>query len=201
MIPGPQLSESIGEARDEFVYAYRPRMIGTAFAFRLGEHSLEYNLGGVNGQTPYPMIARVRLGYRPSNFGGRRYVAEIWPRNSAKIEVASSSFKSMVAMEDQGPAYRSFVTELHRRIATSGGDCRFEAGFAAWRWYPMVAISAAAAVALVYLAVTTFANGEFSAGLLVLAFIGLFAWQMGPLILRNQPRRYDPLHIPAQVLP
>jgi hypothetical protein len=65
----------------------------------------------------------------------------------------------------------------------------------------MMAVTAVAAAALVYLAVTTFANGEFAAGVLVLAFIGLFAWQMGPLILRNRPQSYDPLRIPDQVLP
>jgi hypothetical protein len=197
---GRSLSDTHHDARDEFIYAFRPRMIGSGLVFRLGEHSLEYH-AGFNGQTPYPMIKRVRLGYRPTNFGARRFMAEIWPRNSAKIEIASASYKSIAAMEDQGPAYRVFIAELHRRIAASGGDCRFEAGFAAWRWYPMVAISAAAAAALVYLAVSTFANGEFAAGVLVVVFIGLFAWQMGPLILRNRPQRYNPAHIPEQVLP
>jgi hypothetical protein len=194
------VSDLLNEPRDEFVYAYRPRMIGSGFVFRLGEHSLEYH-AGFNGQTPYPMIGRVRLGYRPTNFGARRFMAEIWPRNSAKIEIASSSYKSIAAMEDQGPAYRDFIAELHRRIAAAESDCRFEAGFAAWRWYPMMAVTAVAAAALIYLAVTTFANGEFAAGVLVLAFIGLFAWQMAPLILRNRPQSYDPLRIPDQVLP
>jgi hypothetical protein len=31
--------------------------------------------------------------------------------------------------------------------------------------------------------------------------MGLFAWQMWPLISRNRPERYDPHHIPEQVLP
>ncbi len=82
-----------------------------------------------------------------------------------------------------------------------GGDCRFEAGFAAWRWWPMVAISAAAAVAIVYLAIQTVAAGNVNPVLLVLGFAALFAWQMWPLIRRNRPERYDPRHIPERVLP
>jgi hypothetical protein len=191
-------NESEGEGP---VYHYRPRMIGAGYSFRLGAHSLEWNMSGYPGQVPYPMIAMVRLGFRPSNFGNRRYIAEIWPRKGSKFEIASASYKSMVSMEDQGPAYRAFIGELHQRIAASGGDCRFEAGFAAWRWWPMVAVSLATAIALVYVGVTTFANGDSGASLLVAAFMGLFAWQIWPLISRNRPGRYDPRHIPEHVLP
>jgi hypothetical protein len=197
-----QVVSEAGDIEDEgFVYHYRPRMIGAGYSFRLGPHSLEWNLSGYPGQAPYPMIAMVRLGYRPSNFGNRRFIAEIWPRKGAKLEIASASYKSMVSMEDQGPAYRAFIGELHWRIAASGGDCRFEAGFAAWRWWPMVAVAAATAVALVYVAATTVANGDFGASALIVGFMGLFVWQMWPLISRNRPMRYDPDHIPEQVLP
>jgi hypothetical protein len=147
------------------------------------------------------MIAMIRLGFRPSNFGGRRFVAEIWPRSGAKIEIASSSFKSMVAMEDQGPEFRAFIGELHRRVAAAGGGCRFEAGFAAWRWWPMFAVTVAAAAVLVYVAAMTIASGDRGTTLLIAGFIVLFAWQMWPLVSRNRPERYDPASIPERVLP
>jgi hypothetical protein len=195
------LSET-GEIEGEgIVYSYRPRMIGSGFSFRLGSHSLEWNMSGLPGQVPYPMIRMVRLGFRPSNFGNRRFIAEIWPQKGAKLEIASASYKSMVSMEDQGPAFRAFIGELHRRIVASGGNCRFEAGFAAWRWWPLVLVSLATALALVYVGVTTFASGDMGASFLVVGFMGLFAWQMWPLIWRNRPTTYDPSHIPEQVLP
>ena len=199
---GGHCLNDIKEGGDEgLVYHYRPRMIGSGFSFRLGAHSLEWNMSGLPGQVPYPMIAMVRLGFRPSNFGNRRYIAEIWPGKGAKLEIASASYKSMVSMEDLGPEYRAFITELHRRIAASGSNCRFEAGFAAWRWWPMVAVAAATAIALVYVGATTLLRGDTGAGLLVAGFMGLFAWQMWPLISRNRPMRYDPRQIPDQVLP
>jgi hypothetical protein len=190
------------EGEDEgLVYHYRPRMIGSGFSFRLGAHSLEWNMSGLPGQVPYPMIAMVRLGFRPSNFGNRRFIAEVWPGKGAKLEIASASYKSMVSMEDLGPEYRAFITELHRRIAASGSNCCFEAGFAAWRWWPMVGVAVATAIALVYVGATTLLRGDTGAGLLVAGFMGLFAWQMWPLISRNRPMRYDPRQIPDQVLP
>jgi hypothetical protein len=199
---GSKSLSEIREGEDEgLVYHYKPRMIGSGFSFRLGVLSLEWYMSGLPGQVAYPMIDMVRLGFRPSNFGNRRFTAEIWPRKGAKIEIASASYKSMVSMEDLGPEYRAFITELHKRIAASGGNCRFVAGFAAWRWWPMVAVAVATAGALVYVGGTTLLRGDFGAGLLVVGFMALFAWQMWPLISRNRPIRYDPRNIPAQILP
>jgi hypothetical protein len=189
------------ETESGLVYAYRPRAIGSAAVFRLTEHSLEWNIGSMAGRAAYPMISMVRLGFRPNNFGARRFIAEIWPRNGSKVEIASASYRSLVATDDQGPAYRAFIEELHRRIAASGGECRFEAGFAAWRWWPMAAVGVFTAFALLYVAVSTVRSADVTGGLLIAGFILLFAWQMTPLILRNFPRRYDPQHIPPDVMP
>jgi hypothetical protein len=195
------LSDISGEEADGLSYAYRPRMIGSGNSFRLGKHSLEWNMGGYPGQMAYPMISIMRLSYRPSSLGSPRFTAEIWPRSGTKIEIASASYKSPVALEDQGPAFRAFMYELHKRVAASGGNCRFEAGFAAWRWWPMLAISAAAAVGLLFVTLQTIRNGDLPTMALVAGFILLFAWQMWPLVMRNRPERYDPLNIPPRVLP
>jgi hypothetical protein len=181
-------------------YSYRPRLVGAGQEFRLGEHSLEWNVSGMKGQTAYPMFTMVRIGYRPSNLGSSRYIAEIWSRNGAKIEIASASYRSVVATEDQSPAFNVFMRELHKRIAASGANCRFEAGFAPWRWWPMAAIGVATALALVFVGIHTMLNGDATSGAIVIGFIVLFAWQLVPLILRNRPRPYDPRNIPDDVL-
>ena len=195
------MSDTAEGAAEAPIYSYRPRMIGGGCFFRLGVHSLEWNLNGYSGQTAYPMIARVRLGYRPSNLGNRRFMAEIWPRQGVKLEIASASYKSLVAMEDQGPAYRDFMRGLHQRIVAAGGDCRFDTGFSAWRWWPMVAVSAAAIAAMAYVAFMALGNGDAASILLIGGFMLVFGWQMWPLISRNRPERYDPRNIPERILP
>lgn len=185
----------------EFVYAFRPRAIGSGAVFRLTPHSLEWNIGGIAGRAAYPMITMVRLGFRPNNFGARRFIAEIWPRNGSRVEIASASYRSLVATDDQGPAYRVFIEELHRRIAAAGADCRFEAGFAPWRWWPMAAVGVFTALALLYVAASTITSADVTGGLLIAGFILLFGWQMVPLVLRNRPRSYDPRQIPPEVMP
>jgi hypothetical protein len=191
----------VSDTPEELIYQFRPRMLGSDHVFRLTSNSLEWNVAGHAGRAAYPMIARVRLGFRPSNFGTQRFIAEIWPRNGPRIEVASASNRSMVAMEDHGPAYNAFIRELHRRIATAGGECRFESGFAAWRWWPMVTVAIATLVAFGIILVRAIAGGDLTASVLVLGLLGLLAWQMAPLILRNRPRRYSPNQIPEEVLP
>ncbi|MCC6946251.1 MAG: hypothetical protein IT539_00655 [Bradyrhizobiaceae bacterium] len=195
------MSQTNDGEHEGLVYSYRPRAVGGGLSFRLGEHSLDWNLGGTWGSTPYPMMTMLRLGYRPTNFGTRRFMAEIWSQKGPKLEIASASYRSLVALDDQGPAFKDFMRELHARIAASGGNCRFEAGFPAWRWWPMAAVGAATGAFLIYIAFSTLASGDMSAGLLMAGFIVLLAWQMWPLITRNRPRRYDPRHIPEDVIP
>ena len=195
------MSDAREAESESLVYAYRPRLVGAAFGFRLGSHSLEWDLGGRRGSVAYPMIARVRLSYLPSNLGARRFVTKIWPRNAPRVELASSSYKSVVLMEEQGPAYNAFVRELHRRIVDARGDCRFDGGFAAWRWWPMAAVGVGGTLGLAYFALQTLASGDWSGMLLVAAFTALFVWQVGPLVTRNRPRSYDPRQIPEDLLP
>jgi hypothetical protein len=191
----------VNEIAEASAYRFRPRMLGSDHSFRLGPDSLEWNVAGYSGRTAYPMITHVRLGYRPSNLGSRRFTTEIWSRNTPRIEIASASNRSLVAMEDHGAAYKAFIRDLHVRIADSGANCRFEAGFAPWRWWPMVAIGAATLVGMGLVSVRAIAGGDLRTTALILGLVGLLAWQMLPLVVRNRPRRYDPRQIPDDVLP
>jgi hypothetical protein len=191
----------VNETAEAPTYQFRPRMLGSDHSFRLGPDSLEWSVGSHSGRTAYPMITYVRLGYRPSNLGSSRFTTEIWSRNTPRIEIASASNRSLVAMENHGAAYKAFIRDLHLRIANSGADCRFEAGFAPWRWWPMVAIGAAMVLGMGFVSVRAIASGDFRVTALILALVGLLAWQMVPLVVRNRPRQYDPRQIPDDVLP
>jgi hypothetical protein len=191
----------VNEAADANTYLFRPRMLGSDHMFRLGADSLEWTISGHSGRIAYPMITFVRLGYRPSNLGSKRFTTEIWSRNAPRVEIASTSTRSLVASEDHGPAYNAFIRDLHERIARSGANCQFEAGYAAWRWWPMATVGAVTVLGLGYVILRAVVSGDFRTGSLLLAMLGLLGWQMLPLVLRNRPRRYDPRYIPDDVLP
>jgi hypothetical protein len=175
--------------------------MGAIFAFRLANEGLDYEMGPRSGRVAYPMIARVRLGFRATNMLGRRYIAEIFPRIGGKMEIASASARSILDQTDQGSEFRAFITDLHRRIARSGAECRFEAGMAAWRWWPSVIVTLGMIVGLLIVVARGLLAQQFGAALIILAVGILFLWQMGSLLLANRPRVYSPDAIPADVLP
>jgi hypothetical protein len=188
-------------ADDAPVYAFKPRMLAAEHMFRLGPDSLEWNVGGRQGRVAYPMIARIRIGFRFTNFMGHRYTTEIFPRDGGRMQIASVSARGMLDSANQGAAYRAFIAELHRRVAKAHGECRFEAGMAVWRFWPSVVITLAMAAGLVYVLVRGMLGEQIVTGLIVFAAGGLFLWQMAKMVLANWPRIYRPDAIPEDVLP
>ncbi|HLL28358.1 MAG TPA: hypothetical protein VKT73_12015 [Xanthobacteraceae bacterium] len=182
-------------------YRYRPRLVGGEFVFRLTADALEWEIGRRSGRIPYREIARVRLGYRPTNLAGGRFIAEVWPRQGTKIEIASITQRSLFDFQNQAPLYRPFVAELIRRITVAGAACRFDAGFPYWRWWPALFVAVVTPAAALFVAARALIEGEYALSATII-FLGLiFLWQVGPMIMRNRPRAYDPHSIPADALP
>src|ERR1700676_4066471 len=151
--PAPQSDRAKDPASSDLTYRYRPRMVGGDFAFRLEPDALAWELGRRNGRVAYRNIARLRLGYRPTNLAGSRFIAEIWSREGAKLEIASISQRSLFDYQNLATEYRAFVVELARRIAASGGQCRCDAGFPPWRWWPALFVAVATLIAAIYVSV------------------------------------------------
>ncbi len=192
--PGP-------DPTDASVYRYRPRMVGMEIEISLAPGVLVWRAGNHEVVIPFSKIARVRLGLRPSGIWGRRYIAELWPSAGSKLDIASTSMRGLLDVRDNGPAFRAFVVELHRRIAAAHAGCRFEAGFPPWRWWPAAAIGAVTLAGCIYVSINALLGGYFGVGLALLGFAALFVWQSVVVIVCNRPRRYSPEAIPPDVLP
>ncbi|HMN50721.1 MAG: hypothetical protein KF794_09810 [Xanthobacteraceae bacterium] len=189
------------ELEKPLTYSYRPRPLGDGYEFRLTPHTLDWNLGMRSGQIAYPMIRHVRLGFKPTNMAGSRYLAEIWPVNAPKLVLYSTSMQSLINTADQGEEYSAFLRELHRRMAAAGAKCVYQAGFSAWRWWLALVVAVATFFAVLYVIVRGFVAGEYLVSALI-AFVGAwFLWQVSNIVLRNRPRIYTPDNIPREVLP
>lgn len=185
----------------DITYSYKPKLMGPSYDFQLTKDSLAWQIGPRAGRVAYPMIKRIRLGYKPTNMATARFIGEIWPLNAPKIQLASTSMRSLLDMADHKNEYRDFVVELHRRVARARAECSFEAGFPAWRWWPAAIAGGVTATALAYIVSRGIIAEQYlvSAGV---AFVGLwFIWQMWNIVMRNRPRRYFPDQIPGDVLP
>ncbi len=183
------------------IYRYRPRVMSNERVIRLVESAIEWEEGPRSSQIRYADILHVRLGYRPGNLANNRFIAEIWAKDGTKLEIASISARTMFDSQNLGSQFRIFIAELHRRIAKVSTSCRFEGGLPSWRWWPAVFVAVVTIAAAFYLISRALFMGELIFTALLICLSAFLMWQMGGIVLRNRPREYSPLAIPAILLP
>jgi hypothetical protein len=186
---------------DELQYNFKPSLLGSAWQFRLERDALAWTVGSRSGRIPYRQITRVRLSFRPMTMQSQRFVAEIWSSAAPKLQIASTSWKSMVEQERLDADYRTFITELHRRLAAAGTQAAFVVGYAAPIYWAGVAVFVATAFGLAGMVVRAVQLGAWASVAFIVVFFGVFVWQVGSYFQRNRPGSYRPEALPAAVLP
>jgi len=188
------------DARATPDYAYNASLVGAPTEFYLRHDALEWRRGDSRGRTAYSKIRRLRLSFRPMTMQSYRFLAEIWPDQGPKVQIASTSWKSMFEQERLDPAYRTFVAELSRRIAAAGSRAQFETG-SAFLYWPGVAVLGVASLSIIALAFRALQTGALAGAAFILAFLALFLWQAVNFFRRNRPGAYDARNVPERVLP
>lgn len=182
-------------------YAYKSSLMGAPFEFRLAVDAIEWRKGSYAGRTPYGRIRRIRLSFRPITMQNYRFLTEVWPAEGPKLQIASSSWKSVFEHERFDAAYRTFVTELARRVGAAGGQTSFDTGSPVLLYWLGVVVFIGASLALAALIVRAVQEAAWSGAAFIAAFLGLFLWQAGAFFHRNRPGKFDPAAVPPQVLP
>jgi len=193
--------DDTGLAADDPAYAYKASLLGAPFEFRLAVDALEWRKGRHVGRTPYDHIRRIRLSFRPATMQNHRFLAEIWPANGPKLQIASTSWRSIMDQERLDAAYTAFLTELNRRIGAAGGTPLLQTGSPPLIYWPGLAIFVGVSFGLAALIVRALQLQTWSAAAFVAAFMALFLWQAGSFFRRNRPGRYRADAVPSQVLP
>jgi hypothetical protein len=186
---------------EDFTFSFKPRMMGPGSEFKLSKDALDWSIGMQSGRVSYPMIRHIRLGYKPTNMGTGRFIAEIWAPNAPKLVLNSISARSMIDTEDLGKQYGDFLRELHRRIAAAKGECVFEVGLPAWRWWPSAIVGVFTFFAIAYIVVQGVAAGQYAVAGAITLLGAWFLWQIWNIVTRNRPRTYLPDNIPGDILP
>jgi hypothetical protein len=186
---------------DALAYTYRPSVMGAGWTFRLMPDGVAWETGRRSGLVLYRDIRRVRLSYRPVSMQTQRYLMEVWANGAPKLQVVSSSWKSMVEQERLDPAYRAFVAGLHRRLADAAVPARFEQGRSVIAYWPGLAIFGAVSFGLVFMIFRALQVGAWAGAAFIAAFLALMLWYGGNFFRRNKPGVYSPTALPEQVLP
>lgn len=182
-------------------YAYKPSLMAPVLSFALMPAALSWNRGRHSGEIRYDQITRLRLSFRPATMQRGRYQLEVWSPVAPRIPIVSATVRSMVEMQSQGPEFRAFVTELHRRIADSGGQPRCETGLFPPIYWIGVAVLTATSLAIAAMIVRALQAGTWAGAAFVLAFLALFLWQGGQFFRLNRPGLYAVANPPAALLP
>jgi len=189
------------DAEGALAYSYRPSLLGAPWNFTLVGETLEYRAGRRSGRIALRQIRRIRLSFRPVTMQTRRFVTEIWAEDAPKIEICSSSWKSMVEQEKLDRAYATFVMELHRRLASAGVPTTFEQGSSPLLYWPGLAIFLAASLGLAALTVVALEARIWSGAVIVAVFFMFLLWQSGNFFRRNLPGIYRADALPPLLLP
>ena len=189
------------EALQDLHYDYKPALLGAAWQFRLRSDALEWQLGRRAGRLPYERVARVRLSFRPVTMQTYRFIAEIWPEEGPKLQIASTSWRSILEQERKDRTYAAFLAELHRRIAAAGGRADFVTGSPPFLYWPGLVVFAVAALAMAALTVRAIQVQAWEATAIVGGFFALFLWQVGGFFRRNRPGTYQPNALPPDLIP
>jgi hypothetical protein len=182
-------------------YHYKPNLIGAAWVFRLRANGLDWEFGRRSNFIRYDEIRRVRLSFRPGTMQSYRFLTEIWVPRNPKLQISSTSFRSLMEQARQDAEYTAFVRELHKRLATAGSTAQFQAGM-----HPLIHWLGTAVFLLIALALFAFLlrillNGDLAGAAVIVAVIALLVWQVGTIFYRNRPGTYRPDDPPAIVLP
>jgi len=188
-------------AGDPFAYAYRPSLLGAAWEFRLAGDGIDWAAGRKGGHISFRTVRRLRMSYRPVSMQSHRFMTELWVDGAPKLEILSSSWKSLVEQERLDGRYTAFVAELHRRIALAAAPARFERGSNPLLYWPGLIAYIGVSLGLALLLVRALQANAKGGAVFIGGFLALFLWQGGNFFRRNRPGRYSPEALPADLLP
>ena len=181
-------------------YSYKPSLFGAVRKFRLAPDAIEWECGAGTGRIDYCEVRRVRLSFRPVTMQTYRFLTEVWGASGPKIEIASSSWRSMVEQERHDAAYSTFIGELHRRLAVQP-TASFQTGTPVLLYWPGLVVFTVVVLALVALVIRALQVEAWAAAMMIGGFLALMLWQAGTFFRRNRPRVYRPQSPPADLLP
>jgi hypothetical protein len=182
-------------------YSYRPSLLGAPWEFELAGDSLSFRVGNRAGRIALSDIRRVRMSFRPASMQTQRFLTEIWAQGAPKLEICSSSWKSIVEQERLDRPYAVFVAELHRRLAETGAPARYEQGTNPFVYWPGLAVFIAVALVLAALIARGLQDHAWRGTAVVGAFLAFFLWQAGNYFRRNRPGLYRPDALPQVLMP
>jgi hypothetical protein len=187
---------------DPTVYRLRANAFVNPRLYRLTDDALIWEEEGekLDGVF-YDDIAEIRLAFAPTRFARNRYRAQIIFREGGMAELFNTDYQGIGNFPEQNEAYAAFLRELHRRVAAASHATVFRQGNSrlGYALNLLLTVFIFAMIALAFVLLTTI--GLIWIAAIKLAIVIFFVPTLIRYIRRAKPGSYDPLALPADVLP
>ena len=189
-------------AIDPTVYRLRANAFVKPRSYRLTEDALTWEEeGGKLDGVFYDGIAEVRLAFAPTRIATDRYRTQIVLRAGGMVELFNTDYRGFASFDEHNAEYAAFVTELHRRLAAQGKDVIYRQGNSVAGFIVNVALTIFVFVMIALAFLLLFSWGGPLIAIAKLAILLFFVPVLVRYIRRARPGTYDPLALPAAVLP
>lgn len=143
----------------------------------------------------------MRMSYRPMSMQSHRFRTDIRHRDGGHVIVMSTTWRTLALMDAQDEGYRTFIVELHRRLAEHGARAMLAGGLIPVLYFAGAGVLTLLSVAMAALLVRAMVTGEWVGALFITGLSALFGWQIGRFMRRNRPRAYTFDALPRELLP
>ncbi len=192
----------MSEAVDPTVYRLRANAFVKPRTYRLTEAALTWEEdGGKRDGVFYDGIAEVRLAYVPTRFTANRYRAQVIFKAGGMAEITNADYRGIADFAEHNDAYVAFLSELHRRLAAKGKDVVFRQGNSVAGFALNLALTVFIFVMIALAVLLLFSWGGPLVAVVKLVILLFFVPVLVRYIRRARPGTYDPLALPAAVLP
>jgi hypothetical protein len=192
---------SASAADEELTYSYRPSVLGAPMELHLGADAIAWSAGSKSGRMALADVRLVNMSFKPASMQPYRFVTQLWAPGTPRIEIVSTSWRSMVEQERLDAAYVAFVAALHRRIVRAAAPVRFVQGKHPWIYWPGLGLFVIVGLLLAGMVPRALQDHTVAGAAFIAAFLALFLWQGGNFFRRNKPGSYRPDRLPPQLLP
>lgn len=113
----------------------------------------------------------------------------------------STTWRTLALMDTQSNDYRTFIVELHRRLAGHGARAMLAGGLNPALYVAGMGVLTLLCVAMTALLARAIMTGEWAGALFIVGLSALFGWQIGRFMRRNRPCAYTFDALPQDLLP
>ena len=152
-------------------------------------------------ERPLAEVALVRLAFDPTRAETNRFELSLELRSGERFRWFNRRYVGVLDFEDRSEAFAELARRLCAEVRRANPGCRFVGGASPLRF--LINVLCVAFFGLVFVAALAwFLFAGFLWGIALKLLLALF---LGPVayrwLRRNWPREFDPLAIPAQLLP